>query len=67
MLVNVSGTDQNGLTITINHFTPSDSASVFRMTNGAAPAADASVTVSGGVVSGFSLPSDSVALLVIPK
>jgi hypothetical protein len=67
MLVNVSGTDQDGLTITIDHFASGSSASVFRMTNGEAPAADASVTVSGGVVSRFSLPSDSVALLVIPK
>jgi hypothetical protein len=67
MLVNVSGADQDGLTITIDHFTAGASASVFRMTSGDAPAAAASVTVSGGVVSGFSLPSDSVALLVIPE
>jgi Glycoside hydrolase family 44 len=67
MLVNVSGTNQDGLTITVDHFASGGSAGVFRMTNGGAPAADASVTVSGGVVSGFSLPSNSVALLVIPK
>jgi len=67
MLVNVSGSDQDNLSIAIQSFTPGASARVYRMTGGAAPAPDASVAISGGAISGFSLPSNSVALLVIPQ
>jgi hypothetical protein len=37
------------------------------MTGGAAPAAGSAVTISGGSVTGFSLPQNSVALLVLSK
>jgi hypothetical protein len=67
MLVNVSGTDQSNLSIAIDNFTPGASAKVYRMTNGAPPAADTSATITGGAISGFSLPSGSVALLVVTK
>src|SRR5208283_644864 len=61
MLVNVSGATQTGLTITINNFTPTGSAQVYRMANAAAPAADTAATITNGSISGFSLPSNSVA------
>ena len=67
MLVNVSGSAQSNLTITLDNFTAGAAARVYRMVNGAPPAADTSAAISGGVISGFSLASDSVALLVIPK
>ncbi|MGC9983833.1 MAG: glycoside hydrolase family 44 protein [Polyangia bacterium] len=65
MLVNVSGATQTGLTITINNFTPTGSAQVYRMANAAAPAADTAATITNGSISGFSLPSNSVALLAM--
>lgn len=67
MLVNVSGSDQSNLSIAIQNFTPGGSAKVYRMTNGAPPAADADATITGGAIAGFSLPSGSVALLVLSK
>ena len=67
MLVNVSGAAQSGLSITVNNFTPAGSAQVYRMTAGAAPAADTAVTLTNGAVSGFSLAANSVALLVLSK
>lgn len=67
MLVNVSGSAQSGLSITLNNFTPSGSAQVYRMSGVAAPAADTAVTVTNGAISGFSLPANSVALLVLSK
>jgi hypothetical protein len=67
MLVNVSGAAQDNLSITMQNFTAGGSAQVFQSSNGAAPAASASATVSGNTISGFSLPSGSVALLVISK
>ncbi|HEY4394381.1 MAG TPA: glycoside hydrolase family 44 protein [Polyangia bacterium] len=67
MLVNVSGAAQSGLSITVNNFAPSGSAQVYRMVAGAAPAVDTAVTVTNGTVSGFSLASNSVALLVMSK
>jgi len=67
MLVNVSGAAQTGLTITINNFTPTGSAQVYRMVAGAAPAADTAATITNGSVSGFSLPSNSVALLAMSQ
>jgi hypothetical protein len=67
MLVNVSGAAQSGLSITVNNFTPSGSAQVYRMAAGAAPAADTAVTLTNGAVTGFSLPANSVALLVMSR
>ena len=67
MLVNVSGADQSNLSIAIQNFSPGASAQVYRMTNGGPPTADtAGAAITGGMVSGFSLPSGSAALLVIP-
>jgi hypothetical protein len=65
MLVNVSGANQTGLSITINNFTPTGSAQVYRMVGGAAPAADTAATITNGSISGFSLASNSVALLAM--
>jgi hypothetical protein len=67
MLVNVSGAAQSGLSITLDNFTPSGSAQVYRMTAGAAPAADTAVTPTNGSITGFSLAANSVALLVMSK
>jgi hypothetical protein len=67
MLVNVSGAAQSGLSVTVQSFTPSGSAQVYRMTGGAAPAADTAVTVANGAVTGFSLAANSVALLVMSR
>jgi hypothetical protein len=65
MLVNVSGTDQTNLSIDVQNFTPGGSVQVFRSVAGAAPAADTAVTATNGSISGFSLASNSVALLVL--
>jgi hypothetical protein len=65
MLVNVSGTDQTNLSIDVQNFTPGGSVLVFRSVAGAAPAADTAVTATNGSISGFSLASNSVALLVL--
>ncbi len=69
MLVNVSGKDQSGLSVAVQNFGSAGSAGstakVFQMTNGGAPAAGASVPVTGGAVSGLSLPSGAVTLLVL--
>ncbi len=67
MLVNVSGSAQSNLSITLKNFTPSGSAQVYRMIDGGAPAADTAVSVTNGAVSGFSLAANSVALLVLSK
>ena len=67
MLVNVSGAAQSGLSITLNNFTPTGSAQVYRMTGGGAPAPDTAVAVTNGGISGFSLAANSVALLVMSK
>ncbi len=67
MLVNVSGAAQSGLSITLNNFTPTGSAQVYRMTGGGAPASDTAVAVTNGGISGFSLAANSVALLVMSK
>ena len=67
MLVNVSGASQTGLSITLKNFTPTGSAQVYRMTGGGAPAADTSIAVTNGAISGLSLPANSVALLVMSK
>jgi Glycoside hydrolase family 44 len=65
MLVNVSNSAQNGLAISVQNFTAASSAKVYRMTAGAAPAADTAVTVNSGSITGFSLAQNSVALLVL--
>jgi hypothetical protein len=67
MLVNVSNAAQSGLSINVQNFASSGSAKVYRMTGGAAPAADTAVAVSGGSIAGFSLAQNSVALLVLSK
>jgi hypothetical protein len=67
MLVNVSGANQAGLSITLKNFTPTGSAQVYRMTGGGAPASDTSVAVTNGAISGLSLAANSVALLVMSK
>lgn len=67
MLVNVSGSAQSGLSITLNNFSATGSAQVYRMVNGGAPAADTAVAVTGGAITGFSLAANSVALLVLSK
>jgi hypothetical protein len=66
MLVNMSGQAQSGLSVGVQNFTPS-SAKVFQMTNGGAPAAAADATVSGGSVTGVSLPAGAVKLLVLAR
>jgi hypothetical protein len=67
MLVNVSGAAQSGLSITLNNFTPTGSAQVYRMTGGGAPTADTSATITNGTISGLSLAANAVALLVMTK
>src|SRR5580692_7052785 len=67
MLVNVSGADQTNLSIDVQNFTPGGTVQVFRSVAGAAPAADTAVTATNGTISGFSLTSNSVALLVVSK
>ncbi len=67
MLVNVSGTDQNHLNVSVQNFTPTGTATVYRSDGGNAPAASAAATVTGGTITGFSLPSNSIALLVMSK
>jgi hypothetical protein len=67
MLVNVSGKAQNNLSIGIQSFTPGASAQVYRMAGGAAPAASAAATISGGTISGVSLAAGEVALFVVSQ
>jgi hypothetical protein len=67
MLVNVSGAAQSGLSITLNNFTPTGSAQVYRMTGGGAPTADTPVAITNGTISGLSLAANAVALLVMTK
>jgi len=65
MLVNVGGSAQNNLSVSLQNFTAGAKAKVYRMVNGAPPAADTDATISNNVVSGLSLAAGSVALLVI--
>ncbi len=67
MLVNVGGTNLTNLSLTVNNFTSTGTAQVFRMVGGAAPAPDTAVTLTNGSLSGFSLTAGSVALLVLSK
>jgi hypothetical protein len=67
MLVNVSGQSQSGVSIEVRNFTSGGTAKVFQTVNGAAPAAGPDATVTGGTVSGLSLPSGSATLLVLSK
>ena len=65
MLVNVSKSAQNGLSVTLKNFTPAGSAKVYRMNAGGAPAADTSATIADGSITGISVPQNSAALLVV--
>jgi hypothetical protein len=67
MLVNVSGTAQSGLSITLKNFSPAGTAQVYRMVGGGTPTPDTAVALTNGAVTGFSLASNSVALLVASK
>jgi hypothetical protein len=67
MLVNVSGAKQDNLSITVQNFTPAGSAAVYLADGSHAPAASAAVPVSAGSITGLSLPSNSIALLVMSK
>jgi hypothetical protein len=67
MLVNISGADQTNLSIDVQNFTTGGSVQVFRSVAGAGPAADTAVTATNGSISGFSLTSNSVALLVLSE
>ena len=67
MLVNVSGANQTGLSITLKNFTPTGTAQVYRMTGGGAPASDTPVAIANGAISGVSLAANAVALLVMSK
>jgi hypothetical protein len=67
MLVNVSGAAQSGLAITVQNFAPTGSAQVYRMTGGAAPAADTAASITNGNITGLSLATNSAALLVLSK
>ena len=65
MLVNTGTSTQSNVTVTINHFTAGASAKVYQSVNGAAPAAAANATISGGAVSGLSIAAHGVTLLVV--
>jgi hypothetical protein len=65
MLVNISGANQSGISVALQNFTAVGSAEVYRMTGGAAPASDTALAVTGGRITGLSLPSNSAALLVL--
>src|SRR6185312_186097 len=67
MLVNISGDAQAGLSVTLENFAATGSAQVYRMVAGAAPAADTSLALTNGMLSGLTLAANSVALLVISK
>jgi hypothetical protein len=67
MLVNVSGADQNSLSITMKNFTPTGTAAVYRADASHAPAVGTPVAIAGAGVTGLSLPSNSIALLVMSK
>jgi hypothetical protein len=65
MLVNIGGTAQTGLSVTLQNFAATGSAQVYRMTGGGAPTPDTAVTVTNGSITGLSLALDSAALLVL--
>jgi hypothetical protein len=65
MLVNISSATQTNLSITLQNFAAANSAQVYRMTGGGAPAPDTAVTVINGSIIGLSLALDSAALLVL--
>ena len=67
MLVNVSTTAQSGVAISVQSFTPTGSAKVYRMSAGAAPSADTALAVSNGTLSGVSVPTNSAMLLVLSR
>jgi hypothetical protein len=65
MLVNVSTAAQNNLSLTLNNFTPTGSALVFRSVGGAPPTAGTAATITNGSITGLSLATNSVTLLVM--
>jgi hypothetical protein len=65
MLVNTGTSTQSNMTVTISHFAAGASAKVYQSVNGAAPAAAANATISGGAISGLSIAASSVMLLVV--
>jgi hypothetical protein len=65
LLVNTGTSAQSNMTVTINHFAAGASAKVYQSVNGAAPAAAADATISGGAIGGLSLAANSVTLLVV--
>ena len=67
MLVNVSGSDQNGLSVAVQNFAATGTAAIYRADASQAPTAGTPVAITGGAVSGLSLPSNSLALLVLSK
>jgi hypothetical protein len=67
MLVNVSTSTQSGLSIALQNFTATSTARVYRMNAGAAPAADTPVSLANGSITGFSLPQNSAAMIVVSK
>jgi hypothetical protein len=67
MLVNVSGANQSALSLNVRNFAPSGTASVYRADANHAPAAGTPVAIAGGNITGLSLPSNSLALLVMSR
>jgi hypothetical protein len=67
MLVNVSGADQNALSLSIRNFAPTGTTAVYRADANHAPTAGTPIAIAGGSISGLSLPSNSIALLVMTK
>lgn len=67
MLVNVSGAAQSNLSVSVQNFTPTGTAALFRSDGSSAPAADAPVTIAAGNITDLSLPSNGIALLVMSK
>jgi len=67
MIVNTGTAAQSGVTVTINNFTASGAAQVYQSVGGAAPAAAAAATVSGGKISGLSVPANAVMLIVASR
>jgi hypothetical protein len=65
MLVNTGTSAQSNMTVTINNFAASTISKAYQSVSGAAPAAAANATISGGVISGLSIAANSITLLVV--
>jgi hypothetical protein len=65
MLVNTGTSTQSNMTVTINNFAAGTNAKAYQSVSGAAPAAAANATISGGVISGLSIAANSITLLVV--